>query len=232
MLFDPLYLVIFVGFTLIGLFVQFRMKSVFEKAKQVPMTNGMSGREVAEKMLREHQIYDVKVLSVEGYLTDHYDPTKRLINLSPDVYNGRTAAAAAVAAHETGHAVQHAIAYPWLKMRSAIVPAVQVSSTIMNFLMIGMLLLGVAAGLWNQALLVIIICQAVITAFTLITLPVEFDASRRALVWLNSSHLTHGEQHQRATEALRWAGMTYLVAALAAIAQLVYFLMLFSGRRE
>lgn len=230
--FDPLYLLIFIGFTLIGLFVQFRLKSVIGSAGKVPMTNGMTGRQVAEKMLRDHGISNVRVQSVQGFLSDHYNPADRTINLSPEVYNGSTAAAAAVAAHETGHAVQHATAYKWLQMRSAIVPIVQVSGTIMNFLFIGMALLAFGASFYNQALLIFVICQAVLTGFALITLPVEADATRRGLAWLNSTGLTHGEQHRHAEEALRWAGRTYIVAALAAIAQLAYFLMMLANRRD
>ncbi|TND09020.1 MAG: peptidase membrane zinc metallopeptidase [Bacteroidetes bacterium] len=232
MFFDPLYLLIFIGFTVLGLIVQFRLRSVIEGAKKIPMTNGMTGRQVAEKMLRDHGIYDVKVMSVKGFLSDHYNPADKTINLSPDVFGGNSAAAAAVAAHETGHAVQHATGYGPLKMRSAIVPVVQVSSTIMNFLFIAMAFLAFGASFYNQAILIFVICQAALTVFALITLPVEADATRRGLAWLNNTGLTYGEQHRHAESALRWAGRTYIVAALAAIAQLAYFLLMFANRRD
>ncbi len=232
MFFDPLYLILMGAMMLIGFAVQARLKSVINKALTVPLRNGMTGKQVAERMLRDHGISDVRVISVEGRLTDHYNPKDKTVNLSNDVFHGVSAASAAVAAHEVGHAVQHATAYRWLQMRSVLVPAVNVANTLMNFLFIGMAFLAFSFEMYNQALVLIIIAQAAITLFTLITLPVEIDASKRALVWLDGAGLTYGEEHEQAKSALRWAGMTYIVAALAATVQLLYFIMQFMGRRD
>lgn len=232
-MFDPILLVITLVFMFIGMIVSARLKSKFSKYSQEPISSGLSGKEVAEKMLRENGIYDVNVISVEGQLTDHYNPADKTVNLSHDVYNGRNIAAAAVAAHECGHAVQHATAYPWLKMRSTLVPVVNFSSRMMNFVMIAAAFLAFASQLYNQALLLIIILQALITAFAVITLPVEMDASVRAVRWLDSSRVAApGEERAHAKDALTWAGLTYLVAALAAIATLLYFIMRFNSRND
>lgn len=231
-MFDPILLVITVFFMFIGMIVSGRLKSKFAKYSQEPLHAGLSGREIAEKMLRDNGIYDVKVMSVEGQLTDHYNPEHKTVNLSTDVYNGRNIAAAAVAAHECGHAVQHATAYSWLTMRSKLVPVVNISSKMMNFIMMGALLFAFVSNLYNQALLLIIICQAVIAAFAIITLPVEMDASSRAVKWLDNSGLAHGEEHAQAKDALKWAGLTYFVAALAAIATLLYFVLQYTSRRD
>jgi Zn-dependent membrane protease YugP len=232
MFFNPVYLALLIIFMVIGLLVQFRLKSVFSSYSKIPLRSGKSGREIAEKMLRENGIYDVRVISTEGRLTDHYNPADKTVNLSADVYEGRSITAAAVAAHECGHAVQHAENYAPLKMRTALVPVVNFASTAMNFIYIGMFILAFSAHLYNQALLAIIIAQAFITLFALITLPVELDASRRALAWVNASGMAYGEEHQKAETALRWAAMTYFVAALAAVAQLVFFIMQYSNRRD
>ena len=232
MMFDPILLIITVVFMVIGMIVSGRLKNIFKEYSQVALSSGMSGKEIAEKMLRDNDIHDVQVISVEGQLTDHYNPANKTVNLSSDVYTGRNVAAAAVAAHECGHAVQHATAYAWLQMRSTLVPVVNFSSRMMNFVFFGMMLFAFTSHLYNQALLVIIILQAAITLFTLITLPVEFDASRRALTWLDSTRLAKGEEHEKATIALKWAASTYIVAALASIATLLYFIMQYTSRRD
>jgi uncharacterized protein len=225
----PILLVslIFLG---ISMLVSFILKSKFKKYSTVPLSNGMTGREIAEKMLRENGIYDVKVTSVEGFLSDHYNPTNKTVNLSPEVYNGRSVAAAAVAAHECGHAVQHATAYRWLTLRSKLVPAVQVTSSLVNWV----LLIGVImASSGNPTLLLVgIIIFAVTVLFTLITLPVEFDASRRALVWLNHTNVTNSQEYPKAKDALKWAATTYVVAALAAVVTLIQYVLIYMGARD
>ncbi|MDQ3109556.1 MAG: zinc metallopeptidase [Bacteroidota bacterium] len=232
MFFDPVYLALLIIFMVIGLLVQFRLKSVFGTYSKIPLRSGQSGKEIAEKMLRENGIYDVRVISTQGRLTDHYNPADKTVNLSEDVYEGRSITSAAIAAHECGHAVQHAENYSPLKMRSSLVPMVNFASMAMNFIYIGMFILAFSYQLYNQALLVIIVAQAFITLFALITLPVELDASRRALAWVNASGIAYGEEHEKAQTALRWAAMTYFVAALAAVAQLIFFIMQYAGRRD
>lgn len=232
MMFDPILMVITVIFMLIGMFVSNRLKARFAEYSHIPTTAGISGREVAERMLRDNGIYDVQVISVEGQLTDHYNPAKKTVNLSHDVYNGRNVAAAAVAAHECGHAVQHATSYAWLTMRSKIVPLVNISSSLMNFVIIAMAIFAFTAQLYNQALLVIIGLQSVIVLFSVITLPVELDASHRALLWLNNHHITTGAEQGKARNALKWAALTYIVAALASITTLLYFIMKYNSRRD
>ena len=200
-------------FMLIGILVSSRLKGKFAKYSQERLTSGISGKEVAEKMLRDSGIYDVKVQSVEGQLTDHYNPADKTVNLSHDVYNGRHVAAAAVAAHECGHAVQHATAYTWLTMRSKMVPAVQIASTLMGFLSFGLAFAFYSMPhLGNSIMLLFIILQSAITLFTIVTLPVEVDASKRALVWLNSAGITYGSEHDEAKDALKWAAYTYFVS--------------------
>ena len=223
---------IIIFFMIVGAFVSNRLKNKF-KISSVPLENGMTGKEIAEKMLLDYGINDVKVVSVPGKLTDHYNPQDKTINLSPDVYNKNSIAAAAVSAHECGHAVQHATAYAWLQMRSALVPAVAFSSKMLNFIFI-MMFLGAGFLGWfglNTALLTIIIFQAAITLFTLVTLPVEFDASNRALVWLKKSNITNESNHVMAQDALKWAAGTYVVAALASLTQLFYYIMLYMKNR-
>ncbi|MCE3226044.1 MAG: zinc metallopeptidase [Bacteroidetes bacterium] len=233
MIFDPILLIISVLFMIIGLIVSAQLKSRFRKYSQERLSSGMSGKEIAEKMLRDNGIYDVKVVSVEGMLTDHYNPANKTVNLSDDVYHGRTVAAAAVAAHECGHAVQHSTAYAWLTMRSKMVPAVQIAGTLMSYLTFGLAIAAYAMPhLLNSMLLVFIVLQSAITLFSVVTLPVEVDASRRALAWLDNSRLTQGYEHAEAKDALKWAAYTYFVAALASIAQLVYFIWRFMGNRR
>lgn len=193
--------------------------------------SGLTGRQVAEKMLIEHGIHDVKVVSVEGFLTDHYNPLNKTVNLSPEVYNGNSIAAAAVAAHEVGHAVQHATAYQWLMLRSRLVPLVQVSSTLSQWVILAGLGLGFGSG--NATVLLIGIgLFAISTLFSIITLPVEFDASNRALAWLNHTNVTNSYEAPGAKDALKWAAMTYVVAALASVAMLVQYILIFLGRRD
>ena len=217
-------------FMAIGMLVQYRLKRKFAEYSDVPTGSGLSGKEVAEKMLHDNGIYNVKVISVEGFLSDHYDPTKRTINLSPDVYAGRNVSAAAVAAHECGHAVQHAATYSMLKLRSGLVPVVQISSNLAQWvILIGLGLFSFGGG--NQTVLLIgIILFAVSTLFSVITLPVEFDASARALKWLNASHLTAPVEYEKAKDALKWAALTYVVAALASIAMLIQYILIYQGR--
>jgi len=233
MMYDMGLMVITGIFMLIGLFVSSRLKSKFAKYSQERLTSGISGKEVAEKMLKDNGIYDVKVQSVQGQLTDHYNPADKTVNLSHDVYNGRHVAAAAVAAHECGHAVQHATAYAWLTMRSKMVPAVQIASTAMGFLSLALALAFYSLPqLGNTLMLVFIILQSAITLFTIVTLPVEIDASKRAIVWLNSAGITYGSEHDEAKDALRWAAYTYIVAALGAIASLLYMILRYTGNRD
>jgi uncharacterized protein len=218
---------LFVGISMV---VSMILKSRFAAFSKIPLSARLSGKEVAEKMLRDSGIYDVKVVSVQGFLTDHYNPLTKTINLSPDVYNNSSIAAAAVAAHETGHAVQHASAYTWLNLRSKLVPAVQFSSTIVNMiLLIGVLM---AASGNSTMLLVGIALFALTVLFSLITLPVEFDASRRALAWLGSTNVTSSQEFPKAKNALTWAAMTYVVAALAAIVTLIQYILLYMGSRD
>jgi Zn-dependent membrane protease YugP len=216
----------------IGMLIQFRLKSKFATYAKVPTSSGLSGKEVAEKMLHDNGIYDVKVVSVPGFLSDHYDPAKKTVNLRPDVYEGRNISAAAVAAHECGHAVQHATAYSMLSLRSALVPMVQISTNLAQWvILIGLGLFSFGGG--NSTVLLIgIILFAVSTLFSIITLPVEFDASARALKWLNSSHITLPQEYEKAKDALKWAALTYVVAALASIAMLVQYILIYQNRRD
>ena len=219
--------VIMIGFMIVGGIVSSRLKSKVKKYSQVPTVSGMSGKEIAERMLRDNGINDVKVISVPGKLTDHYNPMDRTVNLSPEVYQGRHVTAAAIAAHECGHAVQHATAYQWLEMRSQMVPIVNFSNSMMSTVFIVGLIGGSFIGLgWDSMLMIFIILQAIVTLFTLVTLPVEFDASKRALVWLRSSGITNEQELTYADDALKWAARTYLVAALAAVTYLLYYIAL------
>jgi uncharacterized protein len=224
-----IYLVSFI-FLGISMIVSAILKSRFSRYGKIPLSSGLTGREVAEKMLRENGIYDVKVESVEGFLSDHYNPVNKTINLSPEVYNNNSISAAAVAAHETGHAVQHADSYTWLNIRSKLVPAVQISSTLVNWV----LLIGVFMAISGNStlLLVGIVLFGITVLFSVITLPVEFDASRRALAWLNRTNVMTAQEYPKAKDALKWAAMTYVVAALAAVVTLVQYLMIFMESRD
>ena len=215
--------------TLVGMFISSRLKSKFELYSQHGLSNGMSGKEIAERMLRHYGIYDVKVQLSQGFLTDHYNPMDKTVNLSEPVYNARSISAAAVAAHECGHAVQHVEAYAPLKFRSAIVPIVKVSSGIQQFLLLtAVLTLG--SGLGKMVLLITLVVFGVTALFSLITLPVEFDASNRALKWLETSNTTQPQELAGAKDALWWAAMTYVAAALAALASFLYLLWEYNRR--
>jgi Zn-dependent membrane protease YugP len=218
---------------LVSFIVQSRFRSKFREYSEIPLLSGLAGKDVAEKMLRDNGIYDVRVISVEGQLTDHYNPADKTVNLSADVYNSRSIAAAAVAAHECGHAVQHAKAYTWLSLRSSLVPVVNVASTLTQWtLFIGVMLLFFTHSIFVLAIGVVAL--ALVTLFSFITLPVEFDASNRALVWLNNNYniMQTSKEHTQAKDALWWAAMTYVVAALGSLATLVYYASFLFNRRN
>ncbi|MEK7718331.1 MAG: zinc metallopeptidase [Bacteroidota bacterium] len=221
--------IIFIGFALASWLVSHQLKSRFAKYSKIPTANGMSGKEVVEKMLRDNNIYGVKIESVEGELTDHYNPADKTINLSEEVYYGTNVAAAAVAAHETGHALQHAQAYAWLGLRSSLVPAVSFSSRYMQWILLGGILL---INTFPALLLFGIFLFAMTTLFSFITLPVEINASNRALVWLQTSGITTTQTHENAEDALKWAGYTYVIAALGSLATLLYYISIYMGRRN
>ncbi len=214
----------------IGMLVSNRLKSKFKEYAQIGLRNGLSGKEIAEKMLRDNGIYDVQVISTPGFLSDHYNPENKTVNLSPDVYEGRSISAAAVAAHECGHAVQHATSYSMLQMRSKMVPAVKIGTSLSQWvIMAGIGMMGFGGG--NQTVFMIgILLFSLSTIFSLVTLPVEFDASNRALAWLESSQLTTGEEHDMAKDALGWAAKTYVVAAVSSVATLLYYVFIFMNR--
>jgi uncharacterized protein len=221
--------VIPIAFMVLGMIVQGALRSKFSRYSKVPLSSGLTGREVAMKMLRDNGIYDVQVVSADGFLSDHYNPLTKTVNLSPDVYNGISVAAAAVAAHECGHAVQHATAYQWLMLRSRLVPVVQFSAGIVQFI----LFFGIVmVSAFPSLLLIGIILFGITTLFSVITLPVEIDASKRALAWLNRSRLASPQEYPGAKDALKWAALTYVVAALASIATLVNYIFIFLGARD
>ncbi|MFZ9680804.1 MAG: zinc metallopeptidase [Bacteroidia bacterium] len=224
-----MYIVLMLGIMLASWLVSARFKSRFKLYSATPLTSGLTGEEVARRMLSEHGIQNVQVISTEGQLTDHYNPAKRTVNLSQEVYYGRSVAAAAVAAHEVGHAVQHATAYSWLQFRSAMVPALNATSRFIPWILMGGIL---TITVFPQLLLLGIVLFALSTLFTFVTLPVEFDASRRALVWLDRTNITHSQQHTMAKDALHWAAMTYVVAALSSLATLLYYVSIFLNRRN
>jgi Zn-dependent membrane protease YugP len=226
---NALYWVIFIGVALLSWFVSYRLKAKFEEYSKVALPSGMSGCEVAKRMLADNGIYDVTVTSTPGMLTDHYNPANHTVNLSQSVYSGRSVAAAAVAAHECGHAVQHARAYAPLKMRSALVPVVQFSSNIVQWVLLGGMLMMRS---FPQLLLLGIVLFAFTTLFSFITLPVEINASRRALAWLSNAGITNAYTHDKAEDALRSAAYTYVVAALGSLATLLYYVMIFLGGRR
>ncbi|OMP78502.1 zinc metallopeptidase [[Flexibacter] sp. ATCC 35208] len=217
---------IFVG---ISMLVSYRLQGKFREYSGIPTSSGLTGKQIAQKMLNDNGIYDVQVISVDGFLTDHYDPTNKTVNLSPEVYSGVNVAAAAVAAHECGHAIQHKNAYAWLGLRSRLVPMVQFSSQWLQFV----LMIGVFALYWTSApLLIGIILFGLTTLFALVTLPVEFDASRRALIWLDNTNVMRRQEHDKAKDALWWAAMTYVVSAVASVVMLVQYIFLFLGARD
>jgi len=224
-----IYMIIAGAMSLIGAFVSNRLKSKFKKYSQVPVSSGLSGAEIAREMLKYYGIGNVQIVRGQGYLTDHYNPKSKTVSLSPEVYDGRSVASAAVAAHECGHAVQHDTAYSMLQMRSALVPVVQVAASAQQWLL--MLSLFMLSS-FPQLLLITIIAFSVTTLFSLITLPVEFDASKRALNWLESSNITHGKEQEGAKDALNWAAMTYVAAALSALVMLLYLILRYAGSRN
>ena len=226
------YYLIAILIFIVSAYVSNKLKSKFKHYSKVHLQNGMSGREIAEKMLADNGIYDVKVISTPGRLTDHYNPSKKTINLSESVYTQRNAAAAAVAAHECGHAVQHAKAYSWLQMRSQLVPVVSVASRFSQWVIFGGLMLMATTAMGSTILLIGIIMFAMGTLFSFITLPVEYDASKRALVWLESSNMLNSQEHKAAEDSLKWAARTYVVAAVGSLATLLYFLSIYMGGRR
>ncbi|MBT2562418.1 zinc metallopeptidase [Pedobacter sp. ISL-64] len=225
------YLILIIPVLLLSMFVQWRFRNKFSKYAEMQLSSGLSGKEVAERMLHDNGIYDVKVMSTEGQLTDHYNPSDKTVNLSTDVYYSRSVAAAAVAAHECGHAVQQAKSYNWLQLRSSMVPVVSISSNLLQWvLLIGVLLIGFTG---NPVVLAIgVVGLALVTIFSIITLPVEFDASNRALTWLknNNGVMQTQEENAQAKDALWWAAMTYVVAAVGALANLLYYASMLFGR--
>ena len=225
----PSILIVSLIFLGISMLVSMVLKSKFRSYSKTILSSGLTGKEVAEKMLRENGIYDVKVISANGFLSDHYNPANKTVNLSPDVYSGSSVASAAVAAHECGHAVQHATAYAWLNMRSKLVPAVQVSATLVQWILFAGILM---VNTFPQLLLGGIILFGITTLFSVITLPVEFDASRRALAWLQHTNVTNSREYPQAKDALSWAALTYVVAAVASIATLVQYLLIYLGARN
>lgn len=226
---------IFIVFALVSWLVGMRFKAKIQKYSETQLTRNLSGAEIAEQMLHDHGIHNVKVITTEGQLTDHYNPMEKTVNLSRDVYYGRNAAAAAIAAHECGHAVQHATAYSWLQFRSAMVPIQNASARVLNIIIMVMIFGGMflfKAFPFEIVLLTIIACQGVITLFSVITLPVEFDASNRAMAWLTDKGIVMASERDMSKDALKWAAMTYVVAALGSIATLLYWVMMLMGRRD
>src|SRR5204863_4718012 len=225
----PSILIVSLVFVGISILVSMILKGKLQAYGKVALSSGITGREVAVKMLHDNGIYDVQVISTQGFLSDHYNPAHKTINLSPEIYNGNSIASAAVAAHECGHAVQHATAYQWLAMRSRLVPVVQISS----FLVQWILLFGIIMiNRFPQLLLLGIILFAITTLFSIITLPVEFDASRRALAWLNTTNIANREEYPKAKDALKWAASTYVVAALASLVTLIQYILIYSNRQR
>lgn len=225
-------IIIGVFFMVVGMIVSSRLKRKFKEYSQIQLGRDLTGAEVARLMLADHGISDVKVISVEGQLTDHYNPADKTVNLSQEVYHGRNAAATAVAAHECGHAVQHAKAYSMLQFRSAMVPVQNISAQVLNFIMMAMMFGSFFAGSflpWKTALLIVIACYAVFALFSLVTLPVEFDASNRALAWVKTRSIVNPNEYNMAKDALNTAAMTYVVAAIGAIVTLIYYIMMFLG---
>ena len=225
------FLALIIGIMLVSWLVQNNLKKKFKKYAQVGLSIGLTGREIAELMLRDNQIHDVQVVSVQGKLTDHYNPAEKTVNLSPEIYEGRSVMAAAVAAHECGHALQHASAYGPLEMRSTLVPIQNASGRIMNIIFIALLVSSFVLNImaWQIALPIIIGCYFIFTLFAFITLPVEYDATKRALAWINDRNIVTPNEHDMAEDALNAASRTYLVAALGSLAMLLYYVTMFLG---
>jgi Zn-dependent membrane protease YugP len=229
------YIVIIAVFAIISMIVGNQLKSRFRKYSKIPINYGMSGKDVAEKMLHDNGINDVRVIATQGQLSDHYNPATKTVALSRDVYYGQSVSAAAVAAHECGHAIQHANAYAPLKLRTALVPIQNVSAKVLNFVFTMMIIGTLFAGQIlppNLALTIFVVAYGVFTLFAFVTLPVEINASQRALVWLGNAGITNYSNHSQAQDALKWAAYTYVVAALASLATFLYFLMMLLGRRD
>ena len=233
-----IFLILSFALMLVGMFVSYRLKSKFKQYSETPLASNLSGAEIAQKMLRDYSVFDVRVVSTDGMLTDHYNPETKTVNLSDEVYHGRNAAAAAIAAHECGHAVQHATAFSMLTLRSKMVPAQITSAKILGFLNMiffvgGFLLFKSGGGAILFPLLVAMVaCNMVITLFALITLPVEFDASKRALAWISNKGIVNSSEYEMSKDALQWAALTYVVAAMGALANLLYYVSLLLGRRD
>lgn len=226
-----MYFIIFIVLMILSFVVQRTLTSRMEKYSKIPLRSGMSGKDVAYKMLRDNGINDVEVTCIPGTLTDHYDPTKKTVNLSAGVYEGRSVASAAVAAHECGHAVQHATAYRWLTMRSRMVPAVQFGSQFSQWILLaGILLLGFSQVIGQWVLIIGIVLFALTTLFSIITLPVEYNASERAVAWLDDNAITSGEETAQVKDGLKWAARTYLIAAVSSLATLLYYIMILTRR--
>lgn len=228
---DPIYLIVIGVPMLLSMYISYQLKSKFKHYSKVHLVNGMSGKEIAEKMLSDNGIHDVKVISTPGQLTDHYNPANKTVNLSEVVYHERNAAAAAVAAHECGHAVQHAKGYSWLQMRSKMVPMVNISSNLLQWVLMGGIILYASSGI-TSVLWIGIVLFAITTAFAFVTLPVEYDASNRALAWLKERNMVQSNEYDGAKDALKWAARTYLVAAIGSLAQLLYFVMIAMRGRD
>ena len=226
------YYILIGAILLVSWYVSNKLKSKFKKYSKIELQNGMSGAEVARKMLKDHNINDVEVISTPGQLTDHYHPTKKTVNLSESVYNQRNAAAVAVAAHEVGHAVQHAKSYSWLELRSQLVPVVSVASQWSQWVIFGGLILMtmVSVGVGQMVLLAGIIMFGLGTLFSFITLPVEYDASNKALAWMKDNNIVTQEEYDMSEDSLKWAARTYVVAAIGSLATLLYFLSIYMGR--
>ena len=228
-----MYIIIFVVFMVLSLIVSRVLNKRIEQYSKIPLTSGLTGKEVAEKMLRDNGIYDVSVTCIQGKLTDHYNPQDKTVNLSEGVYRSNSIAAAAVAAHECGHAVQHATAYRWLTMRSNMVPMVQFGSKWSQWILLaGIIILTFSTFIGQWVLIVGIALFALTTLFSLITLPVEYNASERAVAWLDNTGITSGQETAKAKDALKWAARTYLIAALSSLATLLYYISLVMGNRR
>ena len=228
-----LYVIIFIVLMFFSLIVSRTLNKRIETYSKIGLSSGLTGREVAEKMLHDHGIYDVQVISTPGRLTDHYNPADKTVNLSENVYSGHDIAAAAVAAHECGHAVQHATAYQWLNMRSKMVPMVQFGSKWSQWILLaGIVLISISTVIGTPVLFIGIVLFALTTIFSIITLPVEYNASERAIAWLDETGITTGEETTKAKDALKWAARTYLIAAISSLATLLYYVMIFLGGRR
>ncbi len=225
------YMILAGAASLIGMLVQGRLKAKFRKYSQVPISSGMTGREVAEAMLQHYNVQGVQITQGKGTLTDHYNPQTKVVNLSPDIYSGRTVMAAAVAAHECGHAIQHDTGYAMLRMRSSLVPLVKVATPLQQYLFMGAIFMA-SGGMGNTILLAAIAAFSVTALFALVTLPVEFDASRRALNWLDATGTVRGAEYEGSKDALWWAAMTYVAAALSALVAVIYLVMRYMGSRD